>query len=133
MTNRVLLGQRGSEYGLWVTKPGKEILSNLGEDDFLLRISDKVLQVVQYGFIPQTAGSFIPTTVVIPNLSIRPLIEFESIGWNAIVLHWTSATTFDFIRAPNLPDALGDPFGPVTSGPASVRGVYYRVWSVAIA
>jgi hypothetical protein len=133
MTNRVLLGQRGTESGLWVTKPGKEILSNLTEDDFLLRITDKVLQVIQYGFIPQTAGSFIPSTVAIPSLNMRPLVEFDVIGWNAICLHWTSATTFDFIRAPNLPDATGDPFGPLTSGAASIRGIYYRVWSAIVA
>ncbi len=32
MTNRVLLGERGSEYGLWVSKPNKDVTSALDLD-----------------------------------------------------------------------------------------------------
>jgi hypothetical protein len=35
MANRVLLGQKGSDYGLWVSKPGKNVLTANDPEDML--------------------------------------------------------------------------------------------------
>lgn len=56
MTDRVLLGNRGGEYGLWVSRPGFDV-KTAGEDGLLMSTSIRTLQVVR-------SGSFSGTGVV---------------------------------------------------------------------
>jgi hypothetical protein len=129
MVGRVLLGKRGTEYGLWITKPGKEVQTATLDSDFLLRVDTKMVQVVQSGVIPQTAGGFTPTVVNIPNLGFKPVVEFESVGWYEVVCQYLSWTQIYFIQSPNGGDgSLGNRFTP--AGSAAQRYIRYRVWSL---
>jgi hypothetical protein len=131
MANRVLFGARGAELGLWISKPGVNVLT-AADSGLLFKASMRAAQIIQYGRIAQPGGAFINTAVNIPNLGYRPIIEHESVGWPAVVFQWVSATQIVFMQAPNLPDgSLGNPFGNGTvDGAPSQRFVYYRVWSL---
>jgi hypothetical protein len=48
MTNRIIIGQRNSLYGLWVSKPGANVVS-APESDLLFSMSGGMLQVFQKG------------------------------------------------------------------------------------
>ena len=39
MANRVLLGKKGSDYGLWISKPGKDVTS-VGREDLIFSSED---------------------------------------------------------------------------------------------
>lgn len=55
MANRVLLGQRGSDYGLWVSKPGQNVLT-ANADQLLFSPDTQMLQVI-YSDVIRTSGS----------------------------------------------------------------------------
>lgn len=70
MANRVLLGKKGTEYGLWISKPGIDV-TTAGVDDLLFSSSDsayKYGQVLAQGShtFPATAGSTHTVTVTMP-------------------------------------------------------------------
>jgi hypothetical protein len=128
MVGRVLLGKRGTEYGLWITKAGKEVQTATLDSDFLLRADSKMVQVVQSGVVPQTAAGFTPTVVNIPNLGFKPVVEFESIGWFEAICQYLSLTQIYFTLSPNGADAQGARYTP--AGSAAQRYIRYRVWSL---
>lgn len=71
MANRILLGQRGSEFGLWVSKPGKDV-TTAGINDLLFSSSNstyKYTQILARGShtFPTTAGSIKTITVTMNN------------------------------------------------------------------
>ncbi|QIG69091.1 hypothetical protein EVB78_058 [Rhizobium phage RHph_N1_15] len=81
MTNRVLLGQRGSAFGMWVSKPGFDVLT--AADDKMNIITNRVnLQLVQSGFIDTTGNAF-PYSFSIPDLGYLPFIRWMPSGYNA--------------------------------------------------
>jgi len=45
MANRILLGERSGQYGLWVSKPGFNVLT-AGQDGLLLSMGEDSLQAV---------------------------------------------------------------------------------------
>lgn len=55
MTDRVLLGQKGSDWGLWVSKPGVDVKSASGADLLFDSNSPGYLNVIKTGTITQTA------------------------------------------------------------------------------
>jgi hypothetical protein len=70
MTNRVLLGKRGTEYGLWVSKPGIDV-TTAGIDDLLFSSSSsstKYGQVLAQGShtFSTTAGQTHSVNVTMP-------------------------------------------------------------------
>ncbi|MBC2806647.1 hypothetical protein C3Y94_026195 [Rhizobium ruizarguesonis] len=132
MSNRVVLGQRETDtYGLWISKAGKNALTSNVATDFLFRTDMKAAQVVQFGIIPQTSGSFITTDVAIPNLGYRPLVEMQSLGWYNIITRFLSNTLIRFQVAQNGPEgSIVLPVNP--QGSASQRYVAYRVWGVPL-
>jgi hypothetical protein len=71
MANRILLGQRGSEYGLWVSKPGKNVITD-GVEDLLFSSSSsdfkygQVLARGRYTF-SSTDGDTVTVNVTIPS------------------------------------------------------------------
>lgn len=71
MTKRVILGKRGSEYGIWVSKPGYNV-QTATNDQLLLNISQAVDQVIMIG----TINSF--PTVVPLGLSVLPYVFINS-------------------------------------------------------
>ena len=57
MANRVLLGQRGSEYGLWVSKPGSNVATCDPEDMLFDSTNMDYGQTLARGFIAGDAGA----------------------------------------------------------------------------
>ena len=57
MANRVLLGKRGSEYGLWVSKPGSNVVSCDPEDMLFDSTNMDYGQTLARGFIAGDAGA----------------------------------------------------------------------------
>jgi hypothetical protein len=72
MTNRVLLGDRSGGAGLFVSKPGVDVVTAVA-DDLLLSTSIQAFQIVQTGSHsdPGASSSF---TASIPNLGFTPLV-----------------------------------------------------------
>ena len=57
MANRGLLGKRGSEYGLWVSKPGSNVVSCDPEDMLFDSTNMDYGQTLARGFIAGDAGA----------------------------------------------------------------------------
>ena len=78
MTNRVVLGARGSEMGIWVSKPGYNVLT-ASEADMLLSSNQTTAQIVQTGRI-NASGNAYPYLVTFPNLEYTPIVMAMGIG-----------------------------------------------------
>ncbi|MGO7308775.1 hypothetical protein ACCS91_33510 [Rhizobium ruizarguesonis] len=130
MSNRIVLGQReANNFGLWISKAGKNAMTATLDSDFLLKSDWKAAQVVQYGVVPQTGGSFVTTDIAIPNLGFRPLVEIEVIGWYNIIVRFLANNLIRLMVAQNGPEgSFVVPVAP--DGNASLRYVSYRVWGV---
>lgn len=77
MANRVLLGKRGTEYGLWISKPGKDV-TTAGVQDLLFSTSStdyKYSQVLARGSydFSTTAGETFSVTVASAN-NVKPYV-----------------------------------------------------------
>jgi len=70
MVERILMGQRGSETGLWVSKPGSNVLT-AAENDMMLSLNREVLQIVSGGVL---SGMGTQATITFPNLGFQPFI-----------------------------------------------------------
>ena len=63
MGNRVIVGRKGSEYGLWVSKPGSDVTS-VGDKDMLFASSASGMgQVLFFQAIDVSNGAGVTTTV----------------------------------------------------------------------
>lgn len=62
MTNRIVLGQKGGDYGLWVSAPGHNVLT-ASESNMLFSMSGIMTQVIQSGSFTIDGSS---TSVSIP-------------------------------------------------------------------
>lgn len=71
MANRVCLGARSGAQGLWISKPGFNVLT-AGVDDLLFSTDNPQLQVVQTGSLACANGS--TASLGIPNLGYLPVI-----------------------------------------------------------
>jgi len=82
MANRVLLGKKGTEYGLWISKPGKDVTTaNVQDLLFSTSSSDyKYAQILAQGThtFPTTAGSTHTVTVPCVN-NVKPYVIWYSI------------------------------------------------------
>tara|TARA_B100000745_G_C20151387_1_gene394755 strand:+ start:503 stop:874 length:372 start_codon:yes stop_codon:yes gene_type:complete len=59
MTNRVLIGDRNGSQGLWVSKPGYDVLS-ASHDNMLFTMAGRILQIIQYGEFTVSSTTNIP-------------------------------------------------------------------------
>lgn len=73
MTNRVLLGKRGTKYGLWVSKPGVNVLTGT-EDQMLLSTERQSFQIVKSGLIAFPGAGDDAPAIAIPNMGFSPLV-----------------------------------------------------------
>ncbi|WP_274426739.1 hypothetical protein [Chelativorans sp. YIM 93263] len=72
MANRVVFGARGgSQYGVYISKPGFNVLT-AGINNLLFHPDQDSLQFVVTGSVNITNGN--PVTISIPNLGYRPMI-----------------------------------------------------------
>lgn len=93
MANRVLFGQRSSDYGFWVSKPGFNVLST-GVGNLLYNFEDEIASVVISGMATVPAAPDYPTdlgivNITVPNQGFYPRVfmtttEASSLGW----LNW---------------------------------------------
>jgi len=83
MTRRVILGQRGSQYGLWVSPPGVDA-NTVSDSAALFSMSMKYLMALASGTFVCPAGgsrtrvSFGQTFPVVPFLFCGRLVEFPT-------------------------------------------------------
>ena len=56
MTNRVVLGQKGSDYGLWVSQPGFDVLTT-SDVNMLFSMNGLLYQIFQKGSFSITGAS----------------------------------------------------------------------------
>lgn len=75
MTQRVLLGNRNGAYGLWVSKPGQDVLT---ATEFMLATDRKSLQIVARGAFTSSHGSTTPISW--SPLGFRPLVLAQSMN-----------------------------------------------------
>lgn len=75
MANRVLLGQRNSEMGLWISRPGFDVLT-AGENDMLFLATPtkqtKAFQIIQTGLVSWGSGQ-LDVDVPCPNLGYNTM------------------------------------------------------------
>jgi hypothetical protein len=94
MANRVLLGKKGTEYGLWISKPGIDV-TTANVSDLMFSSSDsnfkygQVLAANSYTF-PTTAGSTHSVTVTMPS-GKEPYVFWYSL--------FSSSTTFNPVNS----------------------------------
>lgn len=130
MTNRVVLGNRSGQQGLWISKPGRDVLTISADADFLFRTDIKGAQIVQSGIIPQTAGTFINVQIGIPDLGYRPVVELQSIGWYGVCVRYYSNSLIGIERATAQPGYSQGYWTVPPRGEAASRRVTYKVWSL---
>ena len=56
MVARVVIGKRGSDFGIWISKDGEDALTATG-DDLILDMSTNQDQIMQFGTITSGSGS----------------------------------------------------------------------------
>lgn len=90
MTGRVLLGLRAGEYGIWVSKPGVNVIT-AGDDALLLSSSRRSAQVVASGIISASSGG--SYGISWGNLGFVPVILVGSARFPSARCSVTSLTT----------------------------------------
>lgn len=77
MTNRAVLGVGpGGAPGLFVSKPGVNVLSPSSDDDLLFSMATNNLQIVQSGVLSDP-GASATITITVPNLGFNPFVIFS--------------------------------------------------------
>ncbi|WPZ13268.1 hypothetical protein T8J41_13995 [Nitratireductor rhodophyticola] len=106
MVDRVILGRRGAQNGLFISKPGFDV-NTTSDDKLLFRTTAgfETLQVVQSGRVYLTTGS--PATISVPNLGYYPKVILQSdwniginVGFNTSshIFHWVEYLSLTSIR-----------------------------------
>lgn len=95
MANRIVMGERSGQYGLWVSKPGNDVLT-AGQDGLLLSMGEESLQAVYTGTVGiSNTGAEVAvglpialpyTPLVLMQLSPR-VTEYTSGGSNLLAVH----------------------------------------------
>lgn len=82
MANRVSLGQRTTgQFGLFISKPGLNVLTITSDSQYLFNSNWKTFQVAQTGRVAITA---LPYTLTHTDLGFRPFVEAYVGGWNYV-------------------------------------------------
>lgn len=130
MTNRVVLGFRAEEPGLWISKPYRNVMAISHPDDFLFTARVRAAQIVQsgrIGFDPYNPNA----DLWVPDLGYRPMINWYALGSDTVVMHCLANNHFRFSAPPALP-AVYDPWPPSPYFGATPVAFYiwYQVWSL---
>ncbi len=102
MTNRVLFGERNNNYGLWISKPGFDVLQPLTSDQLLFDTSIKLGQIVQAGTVALPT-SFAPVEIDIVDLGFRPMVRTWVAGYAYVAMTYLSNTRIRFSVSPGSP------------------------------
>ncbi|MBN8241860.1 hypothetical protein JF546_02405 [Nitratireductor aquimarinus] len=106
MVDRVILGKRGAQRGLFISKPGFDV-SSASDDNLLFRTTAgfETLQIVQTARVYLTTGS--PVTITVPNLGYYPKVIIQSdwgansivsVGSSSHIFHWVDYLSLTSIR-----------------------------------
>ena len=97
MTGRVLLGNRGGQYGLFVSKANKEVTNtSLHEDDLIFSTSGSVDEYLQFTPIGNTSSSTTDDTATITGVgaSATPTISVPDNDYSKLVIFQTEGTGY---------------------------------------
>ena len=97
MANRVLLGNRGGQYGLFVSKANKDVTdTSLHEDDLIFSTSGSVDEYLQFTPIGNTSSSTTDDTATIPGVgaSATPTISVPDLDFQKLVIFQTEGTGY---------------------------------------
>jgi hypothetical protein len=97
MTGRVLLGNRGGQYGLFVSKANKEVTNtSLHEDDLIFSTSGSVDEYLQFTPIGNTSSSTTDDTATITGVgaSATPTISVPDLDFQKLVIFQTEGTGY---------------------------------------
>jgi hypothetical protein len=128
MTDRVLLGNRGGAYGLWVAKPGVSV-SGAGVNDFMLAADQKSLQVIASGMVSSLTSSGATATVTLPvDMGFNPFITVSCQRWR-VSWEYLSTTQIRFTATdPRLQAALS----PEEVGINRSTDVYWAAMNIPV-
>lgn len=127
MTNRIVLGKRGSDYGLWISKPGYDATTATAGQLLFSTGAYKAGQIILQGqvLVPRRYWSFI---VTYPDLGYDPVIGLEVYGWAGASMTYLSRTQAQIEMAVVGPDYVRD---DETDLPEN-RVARYTIWSIPI-
>ena len=97
MTGRVLLGNRGGQYGLFVSKANKEVTNtSLHEDDLIFSTSGSVDEYLQFTPIGNTSSNTTDDTATITGVgaSATPTISVPDLDFQKLVIFQTEGTGY---------------------------------------
>jgi hypothetical protein len=98
MTSRVLLGNRGGQYGLFVSKANKEVTNtSLHEDDLIFSTSGGSLdEYLQFTPIGNTSASTTADTATITSVGVSatPTISVPDLDFQKVVIFQTKGTGY---------------------------------------
>jgi len=97
MTGRVLLGNRGGQYGLFVSKANKEVTNtSLHEDDLIFSTSGSVDEYLQFPPIGNTSVSTTADTATITGVGVSatPTISVPDLDFQKLVIFQTEGTGY---------------------------------------
>lgn len=97
MANRVLLGNRGGQYGLFVSKANKDVTNtSLHEDDLIFSTSGSVDEYLQFTPIGNTSSSTTDDTATITGVgaSGTPTISVPDLDFQKLVIFQTEGTGY---------------------------------------
>lgn len=76
MANRIVVGERSGQYGLWVSKPGFNVLTT-GQENLLLSMGEDSLQAVRTGTVSlPSSGAEVSVSIPV-SLPYTPLILMQ--------------------------------------------------------
>lgn len=125
MANRVLLGNRSGSLGIFVSRPGYNVLT-AGPDELLMSTDLQNLQVMHSGSFSTSGGS---TGVSWPAFGFRPYLLVQGVRGITSITYTSSNSATIVVGAtqPNL-NALWN----VGSVPSLSTAIYWSVLNVAV-
>lgn len=105
MPNRVVLGERMGQMGMWVSRPGFDVLST-GRENMLLAFDELYVQVIQNGRVYVAPSSSVD--VPIPELGYFPFVlysfDYIAVGTsNFVSLTYVGTTLIRFTIVGDIP------------------------------
>jgi len=97
MARRIVLGKRGSDYGLFVSKANKDVTdTSLHEDDLIFSTSGSVDEYLQFTPIGNTSSSTTDDTATITGVgaSATPTISVPDLDFQKLVIFQTEGTGY---------------------------------------
>lgn len=97
--NRILLGNKNGSYGIWISRPGIDVLAN-NDAKMLMTMNKKMFQVLQWGTF--SFGDNTEIYIYTADQGFTPVSVFttDGIQIGSIVTHgqWVSRTAFRMWR-----------------------------------